>query len=121
MTSRLSRLARDARALAAAAALALAMIIVPWQDPLAQTATTPTQAAAQSLLLVLNKAENSLAMVDPSTMQVVARVPVGVGPHEVATSADERRPSRTWVTAWRRSSRGSRSLTGCRRCTASGR
>jgi YVTN family beta-propeller protein len=92
MTTRLSRLARVARASVAITAFTLAMIIVPWQDPLAQTATTTTQtaSAAQSLLLVLNKAENSLAMVDPSTMQVVARVPVGVGPHEVATSADGR-------------------------------
>ncbi|MGA7919256.1 MAG: YncE family protein [Candidatus Acidiferrales bacterium] len=39
-------------------------------------------------LLVLNKAENSLAVVDPSTKQVVARVPTGEGPHEVAASED---------------------------------
>ena len=48
----------------------------------AQTAT-PSPA-----LLVLNKAENSLAIVDPATKQVVARIPTGEGPHEIAASAD---------------------------------
>jgi YVTN family beta-propeller protein len=71
------------------------MIILPWQDLPAsaqtvQTVQTATATQQPSLLLVLNKTDNSLAMVDPSTMQVVARVPVGVGPHEVATSADGR-------------------------------
>ena len=36
-------------------------------------------------LLVLNKGEAQLAIVDPAAMKVVARVPTGVGPHEVAT------------------------------------
>ena len=48
----------------------------------AQTAT-PSPA-----LLVLNKADNSLAIVDPATKQVVARIPTGEGPHEIAASAD---------------------------------
>ena len=39
-------------------------------------------------LLVLNKAANSLAIVDPATEQVAARVDTGEGPHEVATSGD---------------------------------
>ena len=39
-------------------------------------------------LLVLNKAENSLAIVDPATKQVVARIATGEGPHEVAASDD---------------------------------
>lgn len=47
--------------------------------------------AAAGQLLVLNKAEATLAFVDPATMQVVARVPVGEGPHEVVTSPDGRR------------------------------
>jgi YVTN family beta-propeller protein len=48
----------------------------------AQTAT-PSPA-----LLVLNKAENSLAILDPATQKVVARIPTGEGPHEVAASSD---------------------------------
>lgn len=48
-------------------------------------------AGAQSpTLLVVNKAENSLAVVEPGTGKVVLRVPTGDGPHEVALSADGR-------------------------------
>ena len=41
-------------------------------------------------LLVLNKADSNLAFVDPSKLEVVARVPVGNAPHEVAVSTDGR-------------------------------
>jgi YVTN family beta-propeller protein len=41
-------------------------------------------------LLVLNKADSNLAFVDPSTLQVTAKVPTGNAPHEVATSTDGR-------------------------------
>jgi YVTN family beta-propeller protein len=51
----------------------------------------PAQASkAAPLLLVLNKAENTLAVVDPATLKVVARVQTGEGPHEVVVSADGR-------------------------------
>src|SRR5262245_37239530 len=46
------------------------------------------EARAQSYLLVLNKAENSLAILDGRDYQAVARIPVGEGPHEVIASAD---------------------------------
>jgi len=36
-------------------------------------------------LLVLNKGEANLAIVDPASLKVVARIPTGTGPHEVAT------------------------------------
>jgi len=39
-------------------------------------------------LIVGNKEENSLAIVDPDSGKVVARMPTGEGPHEVAVSAD---------------------------------
>jgi DNA-binding beta-propeller fold protein YncE len=49
-------------------------------------------AAAQSTpspaLLILSKTDHALAIVDPSTLQVVGRVPVGDDPHEVVASAD---------------------------------
>ena len=48
-------------------------------------AQTPTPSPT---LLVLNKAENSLAIIDPATQKVVARIPTGEGPHEIAASAD---------------------------------
>src|SRR5256884_7338953 len=48
-------------------------------------------AAAQTpspALLVLEKSDNSLAIVDPANLQVVARVPAGPDPHEIVASAD---------------------------------
>lgn len=49
-------------------------------------------ACAQTLpsatLLVLSKQDHTLAIVDPASLQVLARVPVGDDPHEVIASAD---------------------------------
>jgi YVTN family beta-propeller protein len=42
----------------------------------------------RTALLVLAKTDQMLAIVDPSTLKVVARVPSGPDPHEVAASAD---------------------------------
>lgn len=39
-------------------------------------------------LVVLNKTDNELAIVDPANGKVVGRVPTGEAPHEVAVSAD---------------------------------
>ena len=41
-------------------------------------------------LLVLAKQDQTLSIVDPSTLQVVARMPVGKDPHEVIASTDGR-------------------------------
>lgn len=46
-------------------------------------AETPSPA-----LLVLNKEDAALAIVDPVSRTVVARIPTGQGPHEVAVSTD---------------------------------
>jgi YVTN family beta-propeller protein len=46
-------------------------------------ASTPANA-----LLVLEKAQNTLVIVDPASLTIVARVPVGNDPHEVAVSDD---------------------------------
>jgi YVTN family beta-propeller protein len=51
-------------------------------------ASTFAQARAASYLLVLNKAENTLAIVDPQDYKVLAKIPTGEGPHEVIASAD---------------------------------
>lgn len=45
--------------------------------------STPREA-----LLVLSKGDHTLAIVDPSTLKVVAKAPVGEDPHEVIASAD---------------------------------
>lgn len=39
-------------------------------------------------LLVLSKQDHTLAIVDPATLHVVARIPVGEDPHEVVASSD---------------------------------
>lgn len=41
-------------------------------------------------LLVLNKEDATLAIVDPAAGNVLGRVPVGPGPHEIVTSTDGR-------------------------------
>jgi YVTN family beta-propeller protein len=42
----------------------------------------------RNLLLALSKTDHTLAIVDPATLKVLARVPVGEDPHEVIASAD---------------------------------
>lgn len=44
--------------------------------------------AAADTLLVLNKRDATLAFVDLTTMKVIAKIPTGEGPHEVAVSDD---------------------------------
>jgi YVTN family beta-propeller protein len=46
-------------------------------------AQTPSPA-----LLVLEKSDSSLAIVDPATLKIVARVPAGPDPHEIEASPD---------------------------------
>lgn len=44
--------------------------------------------APANFLLVLEKAQNNLVIIDPGSLQIVARVPVGNDPHEVVASED---------------------------------
>lgn len=48
------------------------------------------QSTPQRSLLALSKRNHTLAIVDPDTLQVLAREPVGPDPHEVIASADGR-------------------------------
>ena len=48
------------------------------------------QSSSDATLLVLSKREHTLAIVDPASLKVLARVPVGDDPHEVIASADGR-------------------------------
>jgi YVTN family beta-propeller protein len=51
--------------------------------------TAINECFAQSLmLLALSKTDHTLAMVDPVTLKVIAKAPVGTDPHEVIASAD---------------------------------
>jgi YVTN family beta-propeller protein len=60
------------------------VLVVSALAPVVQ-AQTKTPAPA---LVVLNKDDSQLAIFDPQTFQVVARVPTGPIPHEVAVSSD---------------------------------
>jgi YVTN family beta-propeller protein len=46
------------------------------------------QSTPSRSLLALSKADHILAIIDPVTLKVIARVPVGSDPHEVISSAD---------------------------------
>jgi YVTN family beta-propeller protein len=46
------------------------------------------QTTPKAALLVLSKQDHTLAIVDPTNLHVVARIPVGDDPHEVVASAD---------------------------------
>lgn len=49
-----------------------------------------TAGNGQSSLLALSKADHVLAIIDPATLEIKARVPVGPDPHEVIASTDGR-------------------------------
>ncbi len=57
---------------------------------LALLALAGASPVSADLLIVLNKSDHEAALVDPATLQVVARVPTGRGPHEVAVAPDGR-------------------------------
>jgi len=59
--------------------LILGVLLTAW----AGAQTTPKVA-----LLALSKQDHTLAIIDPTTLKVLSRVPVGDDPHEVVTSAD---------------------------------
>jgi YVTN family beta-propeller protein len=62
------------------ACLALAGLLLPAHEVYAQT---PSPA-----LLILNKEDNALVIVNPANLKVVGSIPVGNAPHEVAVSGD---------------------------------
>lgn len=51
-------------------------------------ASCTAQSVPQTTLLALSKSDHTLAIVDPATLKVIARVPVGSDPHEVIASSD---------------------------------
>ncbi len=59
--------------------------------PVAASTAIPADAPAdQGRLLVVNKGESTLSIVDPRSGDEVARIPTGNAPHEVAVSPDGR-------------------------------
>jgi YVTN family beta-propeller protein len=77
-------------ALQPSAAAKILIAVSFWAFIFAAASTAQFQTPSPALL-VLNKTANSLAIVDPATKQVVARIDTGEGPHEVAASDDGKR------------------------------
>jgi YVTN family beta-propeller protein len=60
-----------------------------WMALLLFTALSSMTAQRSSAsLLILNKEDNALAVIDPASLKVLGTVPTGAGPHEVAVSPD---------------------------------
>jgi YVTN family beta-propeller protein len=55
---------------------------------LALSTTLPAQFTPRESLLILSKSDHTLAIVDPATLKVLAKIPVGDDPHEVIASSD---------------------------------
>ena len=55
---------------------------------LAVSTPPPAQSTPRESLLILSKHDHTLAIVDPATLKVVAKAPVGNDPHEVIASSD---------------------------------
>ena len=72
-------------ALAACSTLIAGVAVAQTPSPQTTRSSTP-----KSALLVLSKQDHTLAIVDPASLQVVARIPVGNDPHEVVASTDGR-------------------------------
>ena len=59
------------------------LALIATVTPALLTAQTPKQT-----LLALSKRDHTLAIVDPSTLKVITKIPVGNDPHEVIASSD---------------------------------
>jgi YVTN family beta-propeller protein len=81
---------RQAAALAACFLSLVAVAFAQSPAPATPPSATSKSATPKSALLVLSKQDHTLAIVDPATLQVVARIPVGDDPHEVVASSDGR-------------------------------
>src|SRR6266576_5856899 len=60
---------------------------IRWFVLLASAGLTAAQTPSPALL-VLNKEDAILAIIDPASQKIVGRVPTGEGPHEVTVSSD---------------------------------
>ena len=60
-------------------------ILVPGLVPIQQVTA---EATPKESLVVLSKRNHTLSIVDPATLKVVAKAPIGEDPHEVVASAD---------------------------------
>lgn len=71
-------------------ARAAAIILAATAAVIASLGSTNALQSDHGALLVLNKSESTLAIIDPATLKVLARVPTGEAPHEITASVDGR-------------------------------
>jgi YVTN family beta-propeller protein len=62
--------------------------IAPFLLLLLVTAKSTVAQTPSPALLILEKSDDTVAIVDPTSLKIVARVPVGEDPHEIVTSPD---------------------------------
>jgi YVTN family beta-propeller protein len=65
-----------------------ARIVTFFLVTLALSAALLAQTTPRESLLILSKQDHTVAIVDPTTLKVVAKIPVGNDPHEVIASSD---------------------------------
>jgi YVTN family beta-propeller protein len=65
-------------------------IRVLWLVSIAVVSMAYAESTPREALLVLSKGDHTLAIVDPSNLKIIARMPVGEDPHEVIASTDGR-------------------------------
>lgn len=66
-------------------------IRTPWITAFVFSLTLATPAISQTpspAVLVIEKQDQKVVIVDPSTLKIIARVPVGADPHEICVSGD---------------------------------
>jgi YVTN family beta-propeller protein len=68
----------------------IALVIALMSCMLTVNSLAQESKATPSYLLVLNKAENTLAIIEPQKFDILARIPTGEGPHEIIVSADSK-------------------------------
>ena len=72
-------------------------IVIIFTQSLFFAFATNAQVLPKKTLLALSKTDHILALVDPTTFKTIARIPVGIDPHEVEASTDG---SRAYVTIY---------------------
>ena len=63
-------------------------ILIPIFAALCLPGALQAQSTTAGSLLVLSKHDHTLSIVDPASLKVVAKMPVGNDPHEVIASTD---------------------------------
>jgi YVTN family beta-propeller protein len=68
--------------------LSAAILALGISDAQLTLSQVPAQSTLRQSLLVLSKHDHMLAIIDPATLKLVGRAPVGQDPHEVIASSD---------------------------------